>query len=59
VNPLEELTQRETDVVDCVMDGLSDKEIGAALGICVPTVKHHLVSIRHKWASLIKGTRLE
>ena len=42
------LTPREQDVLQCLADGLSDKEIAFRLGIGVETVRTHLASIYGK-----------
>jgi len=38
---LEELTNREYEVVNLVCEGLSSKQIAYALGICQRTVENH------------------
>jgi DNA-binding NarL/FixJ family response regulator len=43
--PLEELTQRERDVLACVGQGMQNKQIAWRLGITEKTVKAHLGSI--------------
>jgi two-component system nitrate/nitrite response regulator NarL len=42
------LTPRELDIIRAVVDGHSNKEIAARLGVTEPTVKHHLTSIFDK-----------
>lgn len=42
------LTPAETRVHELLVQGLSDKEIAAALGRAVPTVKHQVSSILRK-----------
>jgi len=42
------LTSREQAVVEHLCKGLTNKEIAAALGICLPTVKEHVRSIMKK-----------
>ncbi|WP_306468257.1 response regulator transcription factor [Deinococcus alpinitundrae] len=42
------LTERETEVLRCIADGQSNKEIAAQLGISVSTVKFHIRDILHK-----------
>lgn len=47
--PLEwNLTERESEVVDCVLAGLSNKEIGSKLHISINTVKTHLRTVFEK-----------
>jgi len=41
----EPLTNRETEVLQCVARGASNKQIASTLGIAEPTVKAHLVHI--------------
>jgi DNA-binding NarL/FixJ family response regulator len=41
----EPLTHRETEVLQCVARGASNKQIASELGIAEPTVKAHLVHI--------------
>lgn len=43
-----QLTSREQAVVEHLCKGLTNKEIAAALGICLPTVKEHVRSIMRK-----------
>jgi len=43
-----QLTEREKDVADLLVTGLSNRRIGRALGISERTVKNHLHSIYHK-----------
>jgi len=43
-----QLTSREQAVVEQLCKGLTNKEIAAALGICLPTVKEHIRSIMRK-----------
>jgi DNA-binding NarL/FixJ family response regulator len=45
---VEMLTARETQVLELVADGLSNKEIGARLGVSDETVKFHLASVLGK-----------
>jgi DNA-binding NarL/FixJ family response regulator len=49
---VETLTPRETEVLECVAEGLSNKAIGARLGISDQTVKFHLTSISGKLGAL-------
>jgi non-specific serine/threonine protein kinase len=45
------LTRRERDVLRLLADGLSDKEIAAALGIAQRTASNHVTAIRSKLAA--------
>jgi len=45
---VEALTKRELDVLQLLADGLSNKSIGARLGISDQTVKFHVASITGK-----------
>ena len=42
------LTERENEVINCLMQGLSNKQIGLALGITTRTVEFHLGKIYAK-----------
>jgi two-component system, NarL family, nitrate/nitrite response regulator NarL len=42
------LTHRESEVVDLLAQGLSNKEIARALGIALPTVKNHVHAVLEK-----------
>lgn len=44
------LTTRETDVLRALADGLSNRQIGIALGITGNTVKNHVSNVLHKLA---------
>jgi DNA-binding NarL/FixJ family response regulator len=46
--PLLELSQREFDVLKCVAQGLSNKEIGEALFLSEKTIKNYLTSVFRK-----------
>jgi len=49
VNPMKApLTSREAEILLCVAQGLSNKQIGQNLGIALSTVKNHLTVIYHK-----------
>jgi len=50
------LTAREIEVVNAIVDGHSNKDIARMLGVTEPTVKHHLTSIFDKVGV---STRLE
>ena len=45
---VEDLTQRELDVIVCLAEGLSNKEIGSKLFLSALTVKKHLYNIYQK-----------
>lgn len=45
-----ELTQRESEILVLVIEGLSNKEIAARLEIGLSTVKHHVSSIFNRYA---------
>jgi DNA-binding NarL/FixJ family response regulator len=47
-NPEAALTHRESEVVGLLARGLSNKEIGRALGIALPTVKNHVHAVLEK-----------
>lgn len=42
------LTPRERQVITLIVDGCSNKQIGAVMGVSIQTVKHHLSSIYDK-----------
>jgi DNA-binding NarL/FixJ family response regulator len=48
LNPLEELTEREREILELVSSGKTNKAIGAALGITEKTVKHYMSNILQK-----------
>ena len=43
-----QLTNREMEVLACLVDGLSNVAIAAKLSLSPRTVEHHIASIRHK-----------
>ncbi|MCL5997551.1 MAG: response regulator transcription factor [Chloroflexi bacterium] len=47
-DPLSELTDRERQVLELVARGLSNKEVGAELGLAEKTVKHYLTAVLQK-----------
>ncbi len=46
--PIQPLSKREMEVLSCVTQGLSNKEIAALLGISYQTVKNHVTAILRK-----------
>jgi DNA-binding NarL/FixJ family response regulator len=48
-NPFHPLSEREMEVLNCVVGGMSNKEIAALLGISHQTVKNHITSILRKF----------
>jgi two-component system nitrate/nitrite response regulator NarL len=48
LNPLDELTEREHQVLELVAAGQSNKEIGQQLYLSEKTVKHHMTNILQK-----------
>jgi predicted ATPase/DNA-binding CsgD family transcriptional regulator len=52
------LTPREREVADLAARGLSDSEIGAALGLSPKTVENHLAAARKKLGDLRNRTEL-
>ena len=49
-NPFHPLSNREMEVLECVVRGLSNKEIASLLGISHQTVKNHVTSILRKFS---------
>jgi len=49
-NPFHPLSTREMQVMECVVRGLSNKEIAGLLGISHQTVKNHVTSILRKFS---------
>jgi DNA-binding NarL/FixJ family response regulator len=47
-DPLDDLTERERQVLDYVADGLSNKEVGERLYLSEKTVKHYMTIILEK-----------
>ena len=47
-SPLEDLTEREHEILELVASGLSNKEIGQQLHLTEKTVKHHMTNILQK-----------
>lgn len=52
---LRRLNQREIEVMDYVVQGLSNKEIATAIGIAQPTVASHITNIRAKLQAMGKN----
>jgi two-component system, NarL family, nitrate/nitrite response regulator NarL len=47
-DPLEELTERERDVLELLGQGLTNREIGDRLYLTEKTVKHYMTNVLHK-----------
>jgi DNA-binding NarL/FixJ family response regulator len=47
-NPLDELSERERQILEGVAGGLSNKEIGHQLNLTEKTVKHYMTNILQK-----------
>ena len=47
-NPLNELTDREREILECLAQGLTNKEIGERLFLAEKTVKHYMTNILQK-----------
>lgn len=48
-SPSPKLTSREQQIMVCLVEGFSNKEIGQTLGISPRTVKFHVTNILHKF----------
>jgi DNA-binding NarL/FixJ family response regulator len=48
-SPFHPLSDREMEVLSCVVKGMSNKEIAISLGISHQTVKNHVTSILRKF----------
>jgi DNA-binding NarL/FixJ family response regulator len=48
-SPFHPLSEREMEVLECVVEGMSNKEIAGLLGISHQTVKNHVTSILRKF----------
>ena len=55
MDPTESLTQREWEVVQLAAAGMTDKRVGAKLGIAKSTVTAHWVRIRLKLGAATRG----
>ena len=49
-SPFHPLSDREMEVLSCVVRGMSNKEIASLLGISHQTVKNHVTSILRKFS---------
>ncbi|GMU70637.1 MAG: response regulator transcription factor [Burkholderiales bacterium] len=65
-DPLQELTERERDILALIGRGLTNRAIGERLGLTEKTIKHHVTNILQKLqvrsrveAALIAAKRLE
>lgn len=47
-SPIDDLTEREREILECLAGGLSNKEIGEKLFLSEKTVKHYMTNIMHK-----------
>jgi two-component system, NarL family, nitrate/nitrite response regulator NarL len=47
-NPLDELTEREYEVLELLAQGLTNREIGLQLSLAEKTVKHYVTSVLQK-----------
>ena len=43
------ISPRQTDILKCIMQGESDKQIAEELGISLPTVRTHIERLFHKF----------
>ena len=48
VDPLEELTERERQVLQLLGEGLTNREIGERLFLAEKTIKHYMTSVLQK-----------
>jgi DNA-binding NarL/FixJ family response regulator len=48
-SPFHPLSEREMEVLNCVVEGMSNKEVAIVLGISHQTVKNHITSILRKF----------
>lgn len=47
-SPSPRFTMREEQIIACLLEGISNKEIGQLLGISTRTVKFHVANVLHK-----------
>lgn len=48
VDPLNELTDREREILNLVAEGLTNREIGARLHLAEKTIKHYMTNVLQK-----------
>ena len=59
--PLNELTERERDVLDVIAQGLDNSEIAAALGMSEKTVRNHVtrvldkIGVEHRYQAIVRA----
>jgi DNA-binding NarL/FixJ family response regulator len=59
--PLDELTERERDVLDAIAQGLDNNEIAAALGLSEKTVRNHVTRVldkigaEHRYQAIVRA----
>jgi pimeloyl-ACP methyl ester carboxylesterase/DNA-binding CsgD family transcriptional regulator len=59
--PLEELTNRERTVLECIADGLDNSEIASILGLSEKTVRNHItrvfdkIQVQHRYQAIVRA----
>jgi pimeloyl-ACP methyl ester carboxylesterase/DNA-binding CsgD family transcriptional regulator len=59
--PLEELTRRERNVLECIARGLDNSEIAALLGLSEKTVRNHItrvfdkLGVEHRYQAIVRA----
>lgn len=59
--PLDDLTPRERDVLECIASGLDNAEIAAALGLSEKTVRNHItrvfdkIGVSHRYQAIVQA----
>ncbi len=59
--PLEELTNRERSVLECIADGLDNSEIASILGLSEKTVRNHItrvfdkIKVQHRYQAIVRA----
>ena len=59
--PLEELTNRERSVLECIADGLDNSEIASILGLSEKTVRNHItrvfdkIQVQHRYQAIVRA----